>query len=146
MDFLFDIPILGIAIQFVDYMIRVMTINGAVILALAAPIALGALCGFMNERSGIVNIGIEGMMIAAAFAGWFVASAVVQLFPEQPKADWFFGAGISSPVRSVIATGIALVMLLCLPAARRGYITEVMHVCALASVAESPVSLEFLEG
>jgi ABC-type uncharacterized transport system permease subunit len=91
-DFLFDIPILGIAIQFVDYMIRVMTINGAVILALAAPIALGALCGFMNERSGIVNIGIEGMMIAAAFAGWFVASAVVQLFPEQPKADWLFGA------------------------------------------------------
>jgi ABC-type uncharacterized transport system permease subunit len=91
-DLLFDIPILGIAFQFVEYMIRVMTINGAVILALAAPIALGALCGFMNERSGIVNIGIEGMMIAAAFAGWFVASAVVQLFPEQPKADWLFGA------------------------------------------------------
>ena len=92
MDFLFDIPVAGLVFQLVDYMIRVMTINGAVILALAAPIALGAYCGFMNERSGIVNIGIEGMMIAAAFAGWFVASVMVQLFPDQPKADWLFGA------------------------------------------------------
>ena len=74
---LFDIPILGILFQLVDYMIRVLTLNGAVILALAAPIALGAYCGFMNERSGVVNIGIEGMMIAAAFAGWFVSLAVV---------------------------------------------------------------------
>ena len=92
MDFLFDIPILGLVFQLVGYMIQVMTVNGAVILALAAPIALGSLCGFMNERSGIVNIGIEGMMIAAAFSGWFVASTVVQFFPEQPKADFLFGA------------------------------------------------------
>ena len=48
MDFLFDIPILGIFFQLLDYMIQVLTVNGAVILALAAPIALGALCGFMT--------------------------------------------------------------------------------------------------
>ncbi|MEX1336511.1 MAG: ABC transporter permease [Candidatus Limnocylindrales bacterium] len=89
---LFDIPIAGIFFQLIDYMIRVLTLNGAVILALAAPIALGSYCGFMNERSGVVNIGIEGMMIASAFAGWFVASAVVQFFPDQPRAEFFFGA------------------------------------------------------
>ena len=92
MDFIFDIPVVGILFQFLDYMLQVLRVNGAVILALAAPIALGSLCGFMNERSGVVNIGIEGMMIAAAFSGWFVASTVVQAFPEQPKADFLFGA------------------------------------------------------
>ncbi len=92
MDFLFEIPVVGILFQLVDYMIQVLTINGAVILALAAPIALGSYCGFMNERSGVVNIGIEGMMIASAFTGWFVASMVVQAFPDQPKADFLFGA------------------------------------------------------
>jgi simple sugar transport system permease protein len=92
MDALFQVPVLGIFFQLVDYMIQVLVTNGAVILALAAPIALGSYCGLMNERSGVVNIGIEGMMIAAAFAGWFVASLVVQAFPDQPEADFAFGA------------------------------------------------------
>jgi simple sugar transport system permease protein len=92
MDGLFDIPVLGLFFQLVDYMLQVLTVNGAVILALATPIALGSFCGLMNERSGVVNIGIEGMMIAAAFAGWFVASLVIQAFPDEPTADFAFGA------------------------------------------------------
>lgn len=36
----------------------------------STPIILGALAGIMCERSGIINIGIEGMMLIAAFMGF----------------------------------------------------------------------------
>ncbi len=45
-------------------------------LVLATPIALGAMTGLWCERSGIINIGIEGMMLAAAGVG-FMSFAVL---------------------------------------------------------------------
>ena len=45
----------------------------AISIVKSTPIVLGALSGTVCERSGIVNIGIEGMMLAAAFAGFAVA-------------------------------------------------------------------------
>jgi ABC-type uncharacterized transport system permease subunit len=41
----------------------------------AIPLALGALAGVLCERAGVVNIAIEGMLLAAAFVGALVASA-----------------------------------------------------------------------
>ena len=44
------------------------------------PLVLGALSGILCERSGIINIGIEGMMLAGAFAG-FVAKSSTNDWP-----------------------------------------------------------------
>jgi ABC-type uncharacterized transport system permease subunit len=46
----------------------------------ATPIALAALSGIYSERSGVVNIGIEGMMLAGAFTSVVAASVSHNLF------------------------------------------------------------------
>jgi len=38
----------------------------------ATPLVLGAMCGLLGERAGVINIGIEGQMLMAAFMGFLV--------------------------------------------------------------------------
>jgi general nucleoside transport system permease protein len=73
---LYAIPLLGLIFQFGGYLVAVLPDVAPIILRGATPLALGALCGVMCERSGIVNIGIEGTMLAAAFTGWVVGVAL----------------------------------------------------------------------
>ncbi len=47
-------------------------------LRLATPIALGALAGLFCERAGVINIGIEGMMLAGAGIGFVFYGLVGQ--------------------------------------------------------------------
>ena len=49
-------------------------------LNLSIPLVLGALAGCMCERSGVINIAIEGQLLVGAFAGAVVASAVGALW------------------------------------------------------------------
>jgi simple sugar transport system permease protein len=43
------------------------------------PLILGALCGIVCERSGVINIAIEGQLLVGAFAGALFASAAGNL-------------------------------------------------------------------
>jgi general nucleoside transport system permease protein len=46
----------------------------------AVPLTLGAMSGILCERAGVVNIAIEGMMLAGAFAGAFIGSIAGNLY------------------------------------------------------------------
>jgi ABC-type uncharacterized transport system permease subunit len=111
--FLDSIPVLGVLFQLIGYLVATLPDIAPIFVALAAPIALGSLCGIMNERSGVVNIGIEGMMLSSAFAGFLVAGLAAQ----------YAGAGAPSPIFG--ATGPILLGVLA--AIGTGMLVSLLH-------------------
>ncbi len=71
-------------------------------LRLGTPIALGSMAGLWSERSGVVNIGIEGMMLGSAGVGFMVYA----LAGDANSTGWLWTSILVS-----VATGGAIAAL-----------------------------------
>jgi general nucleoside transport system permease protein len=66
----------------------------AATLRYATPLTFGALAGIVSERSGVVNVGIEGMMLTGAFFGIFGADLL---------DSWFLGLLVAMAAGGALA-------------------------------------------
>jgi general nucleoside transport system permease protein len=61
---------------------------------LATPLVFGAIAGMFSERSGVINIGLEGMMLMGAFWG---------LYGSDKGGSWFVGLLVGMASGGVLA-------------------------------------------
>jgi ABC-type uncharacterized transport system permease subunit len=94
-----NVPYLG---SFVDWLINRVPPLSYLIVQYAVPIAFGALCGVMCERSGVVNIGIEGMILTSAFVA-FLTGAYLHPIVGAPLAA-IFGIGAAIVASMLLST------------------------------------------
>lgn len=52
------------------------------------PLLITGLGGLFSERSGVVNIGLEGLMIIGAFAGALTIFKLHEIWPNNPSVMW----------------------------------------------------------
>src|SRR6188508_2819079 len=106
-----DIPVLGFIIEFLQFMVDQLPIIAAATVAASIPIALAGLAGVVSERSGVVNIGLEGMMLTAAFVGWTVGAGAVAIMGSGQPTEIF---GITMPLLIGLVAALISGMLLAL--------------------------------
>ena len=105
------LPAIGLVFQFMGYIIANLTIMSHTTVAVAIPITLAALCGVMCERSGVVNIGLEGIMLVAAFVGWMVGVVCVGILGPGDPLPFF---GVTAPLLIGLVAAIISGMLISL--------------------------------
>jgi ABC-type uncharacterized transport system permease subunit len=88
-----DVPYLG---SFVDWLVNRVPPLSYLIVQYAVPIAYGAMCGLLCERAGVVNVGIEGMILTSAFVAFLTGA---YLHPV-----------VGAPFAAIIAIGVAIVV------------------------------------
>ena len=57
-------------------------------LVAAAPLVMAALGEAVGEKSGLLNLGIEGMMLCGAFFGFYAAYQTGERRLGRPGRDW----------------------------------------------------------
>ena len=70
----------------------------AAMLRFATPLAFGAMGGIFSERSGVTNIGLEGMMLSGAFFGILAADKL---------GTWWLGLAVAVLVGALFALVLA---------------------------------------
>ena len=109
--FLGSLPVIGYVFQFIGYVLANLPVIAQTTVAVAVPITLAALTGVMCERSGVVNIGLEGIMLIAAFVGWVAGAAAVSFFPADPGPIFGVTPALLIGLIAAILAGMAVSLL-----------------------------------
>jgi len=76
------------------------------VLRIATPLVLGTLGVLWCERSGVLNLGIEGIMVAGAFAGWMAVYQGLPLWGGVAVAA--LAGGVFGLLHAGLTVGLAL--------------------------------------